>query len=106
MKFQSPGSGLRLFYVLAKLYGGDTNWYRGKNWAFRTRWRLFSYGKAFHSFGRNRFNACSKKPIIEGGIVDRWFSWKFIDFNLVQFENSDRLRGCFVCIVLIFFSYL
>ena len=67
MKFQSPGSGRWLFYQLAKLYGGHSNWYCGKRWAFRTRWRLFSYGKAIHSFGRNRFNTCSKRPIIGGG---------------------------------------
>ncbi len=36
------------------------------------------------------------------------FSWKFIDFNLVQFENSDRLRGlfCLYCAYLNFLSII
>ena len=73
MKFQSPGSGLRLFYHLAKLFGGNSNWYRGKRWAFRTRWRLILFEKAAHSFVRNRFNS-SPKPIIGGG---NWVSLVF-----------------------------
>jgi hypothetical protein len=67
MKFQSPGSGLRLFYHLAKLFGGNSNWYCGKRWAFRTRWRLILFEKAAHSFARSWLTSSSIKPTIGGG---------------------------------------
>ena len=66
MKFQSPGSRHRIFYQLAKLYGGHNNWYRGKRWAFRTRWRLILSEKAIRSSGRNWLNSGSE-PTIGGG---------------------------------------
>jgi hypothetical protein len=83
MKFQKPGTGLRIFYQLAKLYGGHSNWYGGKRWAFRTRWRLILVEKAVHSSGQNRFNADSEPTSVKGHLGIRWFFKELFYFNLV-----------------------
>jgi len=108
MKFQSPGSGLRLFYHLAKLYGGNSNWYRGKNWAFRTRWRLILFEKAAHSFARSWLTSSSIKPTIGGGNL--WiagFLRKVFIYILVYFggRRSSSWPVLF-CIVSVSISYL
>jgi len=100
MKFQSPGSGLRLFYVLAKLYGGDANWYRGKNWAFRTRWRLILFEKAAHSFARSWLTSSSIKPTIGGGNRGSLvFLRNYLFLFWFNSEDVDLLHGLF-CFVL------
>ena len=83
MKLQSPGSGREIFYQLAKLYGGHSNWYRGKRWAFRTRWQLILTEKAIHSFGRNWLNSGSEPTIGGGNRVSLVFQGNLFIFNLV-----------------------
>ena len=100
MKFQSPGSGLWLFYQLAKLYGGHFNWYRGKCWAFRTRWRLI-----FAQKGGSFFRAKLVKFELEEAYYWRrqlriaGFHGNL--FGLIWFNsmNFDLLHGLF-CFVL------
>ena len=78
---QLPSSGHLSVLYRGKLQGGHANWYCGKSWAFRTRWRLVSLGKA--SSERTGFKVDPEPTSVEGAIVYRWFSEDLFYLNLV-----------------------
>jgi len=75
---QLPSSGRHSMLYRGKLQGGHANWYCGIRWAFRTRWRLVSLGKA--SSGRNWFKVTLECTSVEGA---SWVSLVFEDIYLV-----------------------
>ena len=77
---QLPSSGRLSMLYRGKSQGGHVNWYRGIRWAFRTRWRLVSLGKA--SSERNWFKVVPEPASGEGA---SWVSLVFEDIYLVLF---------------------
>ena len=77
---QLPSSGRLSMLYRGKSQGGHANWYCGKSWAFRTRWRLVSLGKA--SSERNWFKVVPEPASVEGA---SWVSLVFEDIYLVLF---------------------